>query len=88
MYYFFGQNKNYLDQKYYQASILAKCCISIPPESIRKQKLSCFNGVKKHIIVLKWVKEDKTDDYMFKVNNRNNRTRCETCSKLTIKTPE
>ena len=27
-------------------------------------------------------------DYMFKVNNRNTRTRCEICSKLTIKTPE
>ena len=27
-------------------------------------------------------------NYMFKVNNRNTRTRCETCSKLTIKTPE
>ena len=26
--------------------------------------------------------------YLFKVNNRNTRTRCETCSKLTIKTPE
>ena len=25
---------------------------------------------------------------MFKVNNRNTRTRCEICSKLTIKTPE
>ena len=24
---------------------------------------------------------------MFKVNNKNTRTRCETCSKLTIKTP-
>ena len=27
-------------------------------------------------------------NYMFKVNNRNTRTRCEICSKLTIKTPE
>ena len=27
-------------------------------------------------------------NYMFKVNNRNSRTRCELCSKLTIKTPE
>ena len=27
-------------------------------------------------------------NYMFKVNNKNTRTRCETCSKLTIKTPE
>ena len=26
--------------------------------------------------------------YMFKVNNRNTRTRCEICSKLKIKTPE
>ena len=28
------------------------------------------------------------DIYLFKVNNRNTRTRCEICSKLTIKTPE
>ena len=28
------------------------------------------------------------DNYLLKVNNRNSRTRCETCSKLTIKTPE
>ena len=27
-------------------------------------------------------------NYMFKVNNRNTRTRCEICSKLVIKTPE
>ena len=26
--------------------------------------------------------------YLDKVNNRNSRTRCEICSKLTIKTPE
>ena len=29
-----------------------------------------------------------TGIYMLKVNNRNTRTRCEICSKLTIKTPE
>ena len=27
-------------------------------------------------------------NYVFKVDNRNTRTRCEICSKLTIKTPE
>ena len=27
-------------------------------------------------------------NYMFKFNNRNTKTRCEICSKLTIKTPE
>ena len=27
-------------------------------------------------------------NYMFKVNNRNTRTRCEICSKLTIRIPE
>ena len=28
-----------------------------------------------------------TGNYMFKVNNRNTKTRCKICSKLTIKTP-
>ena len=28
------------------------------------------------------------DDYMFKVNYRNSRAKCEICSKLTIKRPE
>ena len=28
------------------------------------------------------------DNYMFKVNNRNKRTRCQIYSKLTIKIPE
>ena len=27
-------------------------------------------------------------NYMFKVNNRNTRARCEICSKLTMRTPE
>ena len=27
-------------------------------------------------------------NYMFKVTNRNTRTKCETCLKLTIKTPD
>ena len=31
---------------------------------------------------------DPADIYMFKVNNRNTRTKCEICSKLIIKTPE
>ena len=31
-------------------------------------------------------KSSPADIYMFKVNNRNNRKRCEICSKLTIKT--
>ena len=31
---------------------------------------------------------NSVDNYMFKVNNRNTRTRCEICSKLTIKAPE
>ena len=32
--------------------------------------------------------ESSSDIYMLKVNNRNTRTRCEICSKLTTKTPE
>ena len=32
--------------------------------------------------------QTSADNYMFKVNNRSARTRCEICSKLTIKTLE
>ena len=32
--------------------------------------------------------KNPVSNYMFKVNNRNTRTGCEICSKLTIKTPE
>ena len=32
--------------------------------------------------------DNQAGNYMFKFNNRNTRTRCEICSKLTIKTPE
>ena len=35
-----------------------------------------------------WVSIFPAGNYMFKVNNTNSRTRCEICSKLTIKTPE
>ena len=49
-----------------------------------------FNGN----IGLKWVKPvTKTcpfpaNNYLFNVNNRNNRKKCEICSKLTMKTPD
>ena len=38
----------------------------------------------------KWLvrSSNPAGNYMFKVNNRNTRTRCEICSKLTIKIPE
>ena len=32
--------------------------------------------------------ENPVDNHMFKVNNRDARTRCKICSKLTIKTPQ
>ena len=41
---------------------------------------SLFNFYKKEIV--------PASSYMFKVKNRNTRTRCEICSKLTIKIPE
>ena len=52
-----------------------------------------LNTPLKHIIsrveskLLVWM-DNPTSNYMFKVNNRNTRTRCEICSKLTIKTQE
>ena len=43
--------------------------------------------------LLKWINSSydrhiPVGYYMFKVNNRNTRTRCEICSELTIKIPE
>ena len=38
---------------------------------------------------LSWIfSNNPAGNYMFKVDNKNTRTRCEICSKLTIKTPE
>ena len=34
------------------------------------------------------LEHNPADNYMFKVNNRNTRTKSEICSKLTIKIPE
>ena len=34
------------------------------------------------------IDDNPVDNYLLKVNNRNTRTRCEICSKLTVKTPE
>ena len=41
-----------------------------------------------HSTILKPFQLDPAGNYMFKVNNRNTRTRCETCSKLTKEIPE
>ena len=43
--------------------------------------------------LLKWINSSygrhiPAGYYMFKINNKNTRTRCEICSKLTIKIPE
>ena len=42
-----------------------------------QQKLGCMDNI-----------TFPAGNYMFKVNNRHTRTRCEICPKLTIKTPE
>ena len=39
-------------------------------------------------VVIGFIKHSQADNYMFKVDNRNTRTRCEICSKLTVKIPE
>ena len=38
--------------------------------------------------LLKWGYRNQAGIYLFKANNRNTRTMCEICSKLTIKSPE
>ena len=41
-------------------------------------------------IQMYWISDqtNSADNYLFKVNNKNSRTRCGVCSKLTIKIPE
>ena len=55
-------------------------------------KLEAFNLLEKEILAqvfsLNVTKFYPAGIYLFKVNNRNTRTRCEICSKLTIKIPE
>ena len=38
--------------------------------------------------LLSFLNDNPVGNNIFKVNNRNTRTRCKICSKLTIKTPE
>ena len=71
--------------------------LSIPHENIRKPLVFlCFPGVSKDTSGMKWVKKYQSKKwlyklpaniYLYKVNNRNTRKRCEICSKLTIETP-
>ena len=49
----------------------------------------CYFEICKNIWFLKQLRvADPVGNYMFQVNNKRNRTRCEICSKLTIQTPE
>ena len=60
------------------------------PEKLRIRTLftQCsFNWFSISLTFLLW-KTSPVRNYMFKLNNRNTRTSCEICSKLTIKTPE
>ena len=52
--------------------------------------LDIFRAIKVSNILLMWFNNlmIPAGNYMFKVNNRNTRTRCEICSKLTIMSPE
>ena len=46
--------------------------------------INCFNTTLK--VIKTW--DYPNGNYMFKVNNRNTKTKCEICSKLAIKTPK
>ena len=47
-----------------------------------------FFTLSQYYIVPNSIWSNPAGNYMFKVNNRNTRARCEICSKLAIKTPE
>ena len=53
-----------------------------------REKQSKQNASLDYYSKIETLEFDPAGIYMFKVNNRNTRTRCERCSKLTIKIPE
>ena len=55
-----------------------------------QQQMHSFNSSLKVCVVTAtyYANSYPADNYMFKVNNRSTRTRCEICSKLTRKTSE
>ena len=53
------------------------CAFFFPSGLFSMTKQTCFHDILRAL---------PAGNYMFKVNNRNTRTRCETCSKLTTKT--
>ena len=53
-----------------------------------KMMMKMKNRLDRHDINSPRSRHIPAGNYIFKVNNRNTRTRCEICSKLTIKTPE
>ena len=58
---------------------------------IRKNKKNTYrrySKIFKELDVIVKCSNNPVGNYMFKVNNRNTRTRCKICSKLTLKTPE
>ena len=58
------------------------------PRKILKQFKTEFSEPLSGMINVSVSKGIPVGNYMFKVNNRDTRTRCEICSQLTIKTPE
>ena len=51
-------------------------------------RVATANTLRKSNVILWLYFGNPAGIYLLKVNNRNTRTRCEICSKLTIKTPE
>ena len=50
--------------------------------------MACLSSIEWSCYGTKCISRNPVDIYLLKVNNRNTRTRCEICSKLTRKTPE
>ena len=51
-------------------------------------QLNSYTQFQKEFILISGICHYPAGIYLLKVNNRNSRTRCEICSKLTIKTPK
>ena len=80
----------YVQKIYYHQKRSSLSSLPAFPKRNLENKKKCKKPPTMKIIAQNFDKDNAfpADIYLLKVNNRNNRKRCEICSKLTIQTPE
>ena len=86
-------SENFLENKQACCSLLSVCHLSktrTPPKKFFRNSAKFRNAYfPEHLSVLLLLENNfPANIYLFKINNRNTKKRCEICPKLTLRTPE